>query len=56
MTFSVDQVQEIFEYIQEGEVAAPTFRYHDQLWRTHHRDTTPPSVEKELREKTSADG
>ena len=53
ITFSIDQVQEIFEYMQEGEVAAPTFRYQDQLWRTHHRDTTPPSAEHELREKTS---
>jgi len=51
ITFSIDQVQEIFEYMQEGEVAAPTFRYQDQLWRTHHRDTEPSSAEFELREK-----
>ena len=47
IAFSIDQVQEIFEYMQEGEVAAPTFRYQDQLWRTHHRDTTPPTMELE---------
>jgi len=51
ITFSIDQVQEIFEYMQEGEVAAPTFRYQDQLWRTHHRDTTPPTMELEESEK-----
>jgi hypothetical protein len=51
ITFSIDQVQEIFEYMQEGEVATPTFRDQDKLWRTHRRDTTPPSVEKELRER-----
>jgi len=45
ITFSIDQVQEIFEYMQEGEVAAPTFRYQDQLWRTTRRDTKPPSVD-----------
>jgi nucleoside-diphosphate-sugar epimerase len=51
ITFSIDQVQEIFEYMQEGEVAAPSFRYQDQLWRTHHRDTTPPTRELEQSEK-----
>ena len=55
ITFSIDQVQEIFEYMQEGEVAAPTFRYQDQLWRTHHRDTTPPSAEHELREEATSE-
>jgi len=49
ITFSIDQVQEEFEYLQEGEVATPTFRYQDQLWRTHRRDATPPSVEQEPR-------
>ena len=53
ITFSIDQVQEVFEHMQEGEVAAPTFRYQDQLWRPHRRETKPPAVELELREKTS---
>jgi nucleoside-diphosphate-sugar epimerase len=56
ITFSIDQVQEVFEFLQEREGAAPTFHYQDQLWRTHPPDATPPSVEQELRERTTAGG
>ena len=51
ITFSIDQVQEVFELMQEGEVAASTFRYQDQLWRTTQRDTEPPVVAFEPRKK-----